>query len=108
MMGRLNGTGAKSDCMISEHQKISRKKDNLERLLEASTNRENYLQERITELEEMSKSSEETSKVFDESCKELLNNQFKCSICQEIYALSTTLNCGHTFCNECISTWTET
>lgn len=39
--------------------------------------------------------------------KELLDSQLQCSICNEIYALATTISCGHNFCEDCIEVWRQ-
>ena len=32
-------------------------------------------------------------------------SQLQCSICNETYALPSVINCGHTYCDECIEGW---
>jgi hypothetical protein len=34
-----------------------------------------------------------------------LKDEFKCAVCQDFFVQATTLNCGHTFCNSCITEW---
>ncbi|XP_011300844.1 E3 ubiquitin-protein ligase RNF8 [Fopius arisanus] len=34
-----------------------------------------------------------------------MDEQFTCSICQELFVMATTLNCTHTFCSHCIRSW---
>merc|ERR1712156_731887 len=36
---------------------------------------------------------------------QVLGNDFKCSICMDIFTIPTTINCGHTFCRGCIIKW---
>merc|ERR1712186_6752 len=36
---------------------------------------------------------------------QLVNSNLQCSICHELFAFSVTINCGHTFCDYCITTW---
>lgn len=33
------------------------------------------------------------------------DSALQCAICHEVYVTSTTLNCGHTFCKDCIDIW---
>ena len=40
-----------------------------------------------------------------ENLKHLLESQLQCSVCNEVYAFSVTITCGHTFCSECIEEW---
>jgi hypothetical protein len=37
--------------------------------------------------------------------KELLDTQLQCSICNEIFVYASSINCGHTYCENCISGW---
>jgi len=49
--------------------------------------------------------------MFDDiirNLQELLESQLQCSICNEVYITPVVVKCGHTFCEECISTWTKT
>ena len=34
--------------------------------------------------------------------QDFLDNQLQCTICSEVYVVATVINCGHTFCEECI------
>lgn len=42
-----------------------------------------------------------------ESVVNTMENELQCSICSELFIVSTTLNCAHTFCEYCISQWRE-
>ena len=37
--------------------------------------------------------------------QDFLDNQLQCTICSEVYVVATVINCGHTFCEECIEVW---
>ena len=37
--------------------------------------------------------------------KDFLDGQLQCSICNEIYVFPTSINCGHTYCEDCIEGW---
>merc|ERR550519_54109 len=37
--------------------------------------------------------------------KELAETQLQCAVCSELFVEATAINCGHTFCNYCISEW---
>ena len=43
----------------------------------------------------------------DKSFKKFTFNQLQCSICNDIFDCPTIINCGHTFCKNCIQKWTE-
>ncbi|CAG4948674.1 unnamed protein product [Colias eurytheme] len=36
---------------------------------------------------------------------EIMESELQCSICAELFVSATTLNCSHTFCKYCITTW---
>jgi len=36
---------------------------------------------------------------------ELADNHLQCPICMEVFMMATTINCGHTFCQDCIENW---
>lgn len=40
-----------------------------------------------------------------ESVVNTMENELQCSICSELFIVSTTLNCAHTFCQYCIMEW---
>ena len=33
------------------------------------------------------------------------DSHLQCTICQEVFVKSITINCGHTYCRYCIKTW---
>ena len=35
----------------------------------------------------------------------LADTHLQCPICMEVFFMATSLNCGHTFCNDCIVNW---
>jgi len=37
--------------------------------------------------------------------KDFLGDQLQCSICNEIYVYPTSINCGHSYCEDCIEGW---
>jgi len=37
--------------------------------------------------------------------RELAETQLQCAVCSELYVEATSINCGHTFCNYCITEW---
>jgi E3 ubiquitin-protein ligase RNF8 len=39
--------------------------------------------------------------------KDDLQEEFTCSICQELILCAMTIECSHSFCNTCISDWLE-
>ena len=47
--------------------------------------------------------SESDSDIF--SLLELADTHLQCPICMEVFIMATTINCGHTFCQECIQDW---
>ena len=36
---------------------------------------------------------------------ELADNHLQCPICMEVFMMATIINCGHTFCQDCIEDW---
>ena len=94
--------------------KINTLKDNLvisnENRMKAMTESFSHAQKNIENLA----STSSTIKVQDDknlfqdmldNFKSLIETQLQCSVCSEIYASSTTVSCGHTFCLECIEEW---
>ena len=39
------------------------------------------------------------------SLLELADSHLQCPICMEVFIVPTTINCGHTFCQDCIQDW---
>jgi len=37
--------------------------------------------------------------------RELAETQLQCAVCSELFVEATSINCGHTFCNYCITEW---
>ncbi|KAK5638229.1 hypothetical protein RI129_012524 [Pyrocoelia pectoralis] len=49
--------------------------------------------------------SEMASKLSDEIKPDLVEEEFQCSICTELFIKAVTLSCSHTFCKHCIGQW---
>nr|XP_039249573.1 E3 ubiquitin-protein ligase RNF8-like [Styela clava] len=57
---------------------------------------------------EQCKASFEKDKVNSSTIKtvvDTMENELQCAICSELFIVSTTLNCAHTFCEYCINEW---
>uniref|UniRef100_A0A2S2PFI7 E3 ubiquitin-protein ligase CHFR n=1 Tax=Schizaphis graminum TaxID=13262 RepID=A0A2S2PFI7_SCHGA len=48
---------------------------------------------------------EEPVEVFKTQIIKLLENDFQCSICNEVMFRASTANCNHTFCESCLKKW---
>ncbi|KAL4083934.1 hypothetical protein QTP88_029250 [Uroleucon formosanum] len=44
---------------------------------------------------------------FEHQMEQCLENDLQCNICYEMFIKPTVLNCSHTFCHECIESWTR-
>ena len=94
--------------------KINTLKDNLvisnENRMKAMTESFSHAQKNIENLASTSSTVrvQDDKNLFQDmldNFKSLIETQLQCSICSEIYAFSTTVSCGHTFCLECIEEW---
>ena len=60
------------------------------------------------QIENQSTTAQSTSQNLNaELLSNIINNEFKCSICQELIVTATNLKCSHTFCKVCIDEWLE-
>ncbi|XP_050059135.1 E3 ubiquitin-protein ligase RNF8-like isoform X1 [Aphis gossypii] len=48
---------------------------------------------------------EEPIEIFKTQINRLLENDFQCSICNEVMLRASTANCNHTFCESCLNKW---
>ena len=54
---------------------------------------------------ELKKTNEKLVKEKEDNFRELAETQLQCAVCREPYVEATSINCGHTYCNYCISEW---
>ncbi|XP_045601879.2 E3 ubiquitin-protein ligase RNF8 isoform X2 [Procambarus clarkii] len=57
------------------------------------------------ELASTAVASEHARKEVVESVSDVLENEFQCPICNELFITAIMLNCSHTFCRYCIDQW---
>uniref|UniRef100_A0A2H8THV2 E3 ubiquitin-protein ligase CHFR n=1 Tax=Melanaphis sacchari TaxID=742174 RepID=A0A2H8THV2_9HEMI len=48
---------------------------------------------------------EEPVEIFKNQINKLLENDFQCSICNEVMYRASTANCNHSFCESCLKKW---
>lgn len=75
-----------------------------DQLTKVASELENIKREKLILLENTASSSVECSKQLGE-IGDLMENELQCSICADLFINPTTLNCSHTFCQYCITTW---
>ncbi|XP_069944294.1 E3 ubiquitin-protein ligase rnf8-like isoform X2 [Cherax quadricarinatus] len=57
------------------------------------------------ELASTAVASEHARKEVVESVSDVVENEFQCPICSELFITAIMLNCSHTFCQHCIDQW---
>ncbi|TRY63477.1 hypothetical protein TCAL_07714 [Tigriopus californicus] len=77
------------EAMKKKAEKAELERAKVESQLSQSTGGESFLQDILSNF------------------KEMLETNLQCSICSEVLILSTTVSCGHTFCEDCIASWKE-
>ncbi|XP_008179059.1 E3 ubiquitin-protein ligase rnf8-B-like [Acyrthosiphon pisum] len=53
------------------------------------------------------KNEEDNFSWVEHQMKQCLESDLQCNICYEMFIKPTVLNCSHTFCHECIQSWTR-
>jgi hypothetical protein len=73
--------------------------------------RDDSMLKEITRLKVELATSHSESRVFQEELykklMEVLEHEFSCCICNEVFIQATVIDCGHTFCGHCISEWVK-
>eukprot|EP00057_Strongylocentrotus_purpuratus_P032613 XP_788216.3 PREDICTED: E3 ubiquitin-protein ligase RNF8 isoform X1 [Strongylocentrotus purpuratus] len=115
---------AEKQAVIEEKQKVEEKlqtalekdkglEEEKQRLDEIIQQKEKEKTDMEDEMEASRLEREEEEKVKIENAKRaalddftnVMENEFQCSICSELFIQATTLNCSHSFCAYCIHTW---
>ncbi|KAL6077471.1 E3 ubiquitin-protein ligase rnf8 [Balamuthia mandrillaris] len=90
--------------MTALMQQFEEQKQLLEK--EKETKESEYEAEKRKLQEELEKQRSEAEALKEKSiCKDELEEEFTCSICQGLMIHATALECSHTFCGECLSNW---
>ena len=45
--------------------------------------------------------------VLSENLPEIIDKNLQCTICNEVFICPSVINCGHSFCKECIQKWQQ-
>ncbi|XP_054758739.2 E3 ubiquitin-protein ligase RNF8-like isoform X1 [Lytechinus pictus] len=115
---------AEKQALIDEKQKVEEKlqtalekdkglEEEKQRLDDIIQQKEKEKTDMEDEMEASRLEREEEEKVKIENAKRaalddftnVMENEFQCSICSELFIQATTLNCSHSFCAYCIHTW---
>ncbi|XP_042893161.1 E3 ubiquitin-protein ligase RNF8-like isoform X2 [Penaeus japonicus] len=106
--------------VLNQLEQVQEEKKNLEEQLMLAQAQDqaqmNDLQESLQTLEAQKMSLEQELKSTEvasacarkevvESVSDVLENEFQCPICNELFMTAVMLNCSHTFCRYCIDQW---
>uniref|UniRef100_A0A2S2NV50 E3 ubiquitin-protein ligase n=1 Tax=Schizaphis graminum TaxID=13262 RepID=A0A2S2NV50_SCHGA len=67
----------------------------------------NEAENSIISLRQQLRTNENNFSCMQDLTEQCVENDLKCSICYEMFIEPTVLNCSHTFCLECIESWTQ-
>jgi len=107
----LSRLAAERDRMAQMHEDLKRSHE--EAILAAKKAAEEKAElhqiEKNQELERLKQQLEraEAQRNRVEDDRKQLAEEFSCSVCSELFVEACTLDCTHSFCNECILTWLQ-
>lgn len=97
--------GENADILVKLRAELEQVKKDLDSTSDRRTHLEKELEEASRAKEAASRNELQAKKDVIENFGELVESELQCSICNELFVTATTLNCNHTFCKECISSW---
>ncbi|XP_026812546.1 E3 ubiquitin-protein ligase RNF8-like isoform X1 [Rhopalosiphum maidis] len=72
---------------------------------ELNINRKKCAMQKAEMLDAKTAQEEEPVEIFKTQIIKLLENDFQCSICNEVMFRASTASCNHTFCESCLKKW---
>ncbi|XP_034256912.1 E3 ubiquitin-protein ligase RNF8-like isoform X2 [Thrips palmi] len=99
--------GENAEILVKLRSELDQVKKDLDSTSSRRTLLEKELEEASRAKEAASKNEQQAKQDVIENFGELVESELQCSICNELFVMATTLNCNHTFCQECIASWVK-
>ena len=90
------------ECLIEKYKSVEENQKQLELCLDELRKQIEEKENQLIRQKEISKQAESEAK---QTVIQIMEDEFTCIICQELFIGATTLSCAHTFCELCLMLW---
>ncbi|XP_060845285.1 E3 ubiquitin-protein ligase CHFR-like [Rhopalosiphum padi] len=106
-MAETNKTATQDKWILQNNYTWETIEDTPDSLLVETTKKLKEAENAVISLRQQLRINDNNLSCMRDQMEQCIENDLKCNICYEVFIEPTVLNCSHTFCLECIESWTR-